>query len=33
MKASMFRFISVFLFSTVFLAGCASRGVGVPKHL
>jgi hypothetical protein len=26
MKASMFRFISVFLFSTVFLAGCASRG-------
>lgn len=26
MKASMFRFVSVFLFSVVFLAGCASRG-------
>lgn len=26
MKSSMFRFISVFLFSVVFLAGCASRG-------
>jgi hypothetical protein len=26
MKSSMFRFISVSLFSVVFLAGCASKG-------